>query len=67
MRKTLNVDGDLLALAREMSHARTDTEAIHLGLRQLISHHASQQLREFGGSEPAANDPPRRRPFDSQP
>ena len=62
MRKTLNVDADLLAQAREMSHARTDTEAIHLGLRQLVTHIASQEIRKLGGSEPDATDTPRRRP-----
>lgn len=61
MRKTLNVDAGLLAQARAMSHARTDTEAIHLGLRQLVRHIASQELRQFGGSEPDARDTPRRR------
>lgn len=62
MRKTLNVDADLLAQAREMSHARTDTEAIHLGLRQLVTHIASQEIRSLGGSEQGAMDTPRRRP-----
>ncbi len=61
MRKTINVDADLLAQAREMSHARTDTEAIHLGLRQLVSHIASQEIRKLGGTEPYAMDTPRRR------
>jgi Arc/MetJ family transcription regulator len=49
MRKTLNIDAELLAKARTMSHAKTDTEAIHLGLRLLVSHIAAQKNETVRG------------------
>jgi len=61
MKKTLNIDAELLKEAREASGASTDTDAIRLGLEALVRHAAYQRLRKFLGSEPDAEDVPRRR------
>jgi Arc/MetJ family transcription regulator len=51
MKKTLNIDGDLLQEARRASKAGTDTETVRLGLEALIRHFAYQRLRSLRGSE----------------
>lgn len=61
MKKTLNIDEELLREAREAAGASTDTEAVKLGLQALVRDAAYQRLREFAGSEPDAEDVPRRR------
>ncbi len=61
MKKTLNIDAELLKEAREASGASTDTEAVRLGLEALVRHAAYQRMRAFMGSEPGAQDVPRRR------
>ncbi len=61
MKKTLNIDAELLKEARELSGASTDTEAVRLGLEALVRHAAYQRMRAFRGSEPGAKDVPRRR------
>lgn len=61
MKKTLHIDERLLAEAREASGARTDTEAVRLGLEALVRHAAYERLRALCGSEPSARDVPRRR------
>lgn len=61
MKKTLNIDARLLAEARKLSGAATDTETIHLGLRELVRRDAYQRLRRVLGSEPGARDVARRR------
>ena len=61
MKKTLHIDEKLLREARVACSARTDTEAVRLGLEALVRHAAYQQLAALGGSEPGARDVPRRR------
>jgi len=61
MKKTLNVDENLLREARAACGAATDTETIRLGLEALVRHAAYQRLRKLRGSEPDARDVPRRR------
>ena len=61
MKKTLHIDEKLLAEARAVSHAATDTEAVRLGLEALLRHAAYERLRALRGSEPTAKDVPRRR------
>ncbi len=61
MKKTLNIDAELLAEARAICKARTDTETIHQGLRALVRQAAYERLRRYLGSEPDARDVPRRR------
>jgi Arc/MetJ family transcription regulator len=61
MKKTLHVDDELLAEAKAACNARTDTDAIRLGLEALVRRAAQQRLRLLRGSEPRARDIPRRR------
>ncbi len=61
MKKTLNIDEKLLREAKKACRASTDTDTIRLGLEALIRHAAYQRLRSFLGSEPEAQDVPRRR------
>jgi Arc/MetJ family transcription regulator len=61
MKKTLHIDETLLAEARSVSGAATDTEAVRLGLEALLRRAAYDRLRALRGSEPAARQVPRRR------
>ncbi len=61
MKKTMQIDGKLLAEARAACGAGTDTETVRLGLEALVRHAAYERLRALRGSEPAARDVPRRR------
>lgn len=61
MKKTFNVDDKLLNEAKEACGATTDTETIRLGLEALVRHAAYQRLKTYFGSEPNAQDVPRRR------
>jgi Bacterial antitoxin of type II TA system, VapB len=61
MKKTFNVDDKLLKDAREASGASTDTEAIRLGLEELVRSEAYKRIAAYLGSEPDAKDVPRRR------
>jgi Arc/MetJ family transcription regulator len=61
MKKTLHIDPKLLKEAKEACGAKTDTEAVRLGLEALVRHAAYQRLAALGGSEPHARDVPRRR------
>ena len=67
MKKTLHIDETLLEEAKEASGARTDTDAVRLGLEALVRHAAYERLRALRGSEPAAKDAPRRRAQPSRP
>jgi Arc/MetJ family transcription regulator len=61
MKKTLHIDEKLLAEAREVTGASTDTEAVRLGLEALLRRAAYERLRALRGSEADARDVPRRR------
>jgi len=61
MKKTLHIDEQLLNEAKSASGAKTDTEAVRLGLEALIRRRAYERLRALRGSEPGARDVPRRR------
>jgi Arc/MetJ family transcription regulator len=61
MKKTLHVDESLLRDARSASGAKTDTEAVRLGLEALVRHGAYERLRALRGSEPRAPRVRRRR------
>jgi hypothetical protein len=61
MKKTLNIDEDLLSEARAASHAATDTEAVRLGLEALVRRAAYERLRALRGAEREAREVPRRR------
>jgi Arc/MetJ family transcription regulator len=61
MKKTLHIDEGLLAEARSASGARSDTDAVRLGLEALVRQAANERLRALRGNEPRAADVPRRR------
>jgi Arc/MetJ family transcription regulator len=61
MKKTLHIDETLLAEARAVSRATTDTETVRLGLEALLRHAAYQRLQALRGVDPGARDVPRRR------
>jgi len=61
MKKTFHVDEKLLKEARAACGAGTDTETIRLGLEALVRHAAYQRARAYLGTEPDAQDVPRRR------
>jgi hypothetical protein len=61
MKKTFDLDAKLLKHAKEASGAATYQDAVRLALQAMVHHHASQALRKFIGSEPDAQDVPRRR------
>jgi len=61
MKKTFNVDSELLKGAKAACGATTDTETIQMGLEALVRHAAYERLRTLLGTEPRARDVPRRR------
>ena len=61
MKKTFNIDEELLKKAKLACGAATDTETVRLGLEALVRRAAYQRLREFRGTEPHARNVPRRR------
>jgi hypothetical protein len=61
MKKTLNLDEKLFREAKAACGAATDTETVRLGLEALVRRAAYQRLRALLGSEPDAQDVPRRR------
>jgi Arc/MetJ family transcription regulator len=61
MKKTLHVDENLLQQAKTACGATTDTEAVRLGLESLVRQAAYERLRALLGTEPDAQDVPRRR------
>jgi Bacterial antitoxin of type II TA system, VapB len=61
MKKTFNLDETLFREAKAACGAATDTETIRLGLEALRREAAYQRLRALLGTEPRAEDVPRRR------
>jgi Arc/MetJ family transcription regulator len=61
MKKTFNIDDQLFQQAKKASGAVTDTETVRLGLEALVRRAAYERLRALRGSEPHAQDVPRRR------
>jgi len=61
MKKTLNIDDTLFEQAKAACGATTDTETVRLGLESLVRHAAYKRLSALMGSEPDAQDVPRRR------
>ena len=61
MKKTLNIDDALFEEAKAASNALTDTETVRLGLQALVRSAAYERLRALRGTEPDAQDVPRRR------
>ncbi|MEW6269654.1 MAG: type II toxin-antitoxin system VapB family antitoxin [Thermodesulfobacteriota bacterium] len=67
MKKTLHIDSALLAEAKAVTQAATDTEVVRRGLEALVRQAAHQRLRALRGSEPQATEVPRRREPIEQP
>jgi Arc/MetJ family transcription regulator len=61
VKRTVEIDEDLLQKAMEASGAQTYTEAVEMALRDVVHRRASEALRAFLGTEPDAEDVPRRR------
>lgn len=61
VKKTFNIDDRLFKEAKAACGAATDTETVRLGLEALVRHAAYQRLRDLLGTEPDAQDVPRRR------
>lgn len=61
MKKTMNIDDSLISEAKAACGAATDTETVRLGLEALVRHAAYRRLSALRGSEPDAQDVPRRR------
>jgi Arc/MetJ family transcription regulator len=61
MKKTLNIDDQLFEEAKAACGATTDTETVRLGLESLVRHAAYRRLSALVGTEPNAQDVPRRR------
>lgn len=61
MKKTLNIDETLFRDARAACGATTDTDTIRLALESLVRRAAYERMRALRGSEPNAQDIPRRR------
>lgn len=61
MKKTLNIEQTLFEEAKAACGATTDTETVRLGLEALVRHAAYKRLSALVGSEPDAQDVPRRR------
>jgi Arc/MetJ family transcription regulator len=61
MKKTLHIDDALFREAKAACGATTDTETVRLGLEALVRRAAYERLRALRGTEPQAQDIPRRR------
>lgn len=61
MKKTLNIDDELIKEAKLACGATTNTDTVRLGLEALVRHAAYDRLRTLRGSEPRARDVSRRR------
>ncbi len=62
MRTTINVDEALLAEALRITGERERTAVIREGLKALIERESARRLARLGGSDPAVQPIPRRRP-----
>ena len=62
MRTTLNLDADLVALARRLTGSEEKTALVHAGLEALIARESARRLAALGGSQPGLKAPRRRRP-----
>ena len=61
MKKTLNIDQQLLDEAKASCGAKSDTDTVRLGLEALIRRAAFERLRALRGTDSRAHDVPRRR------
>jgi hypothetical protein len=61
MRTTLNLDEDLLRVAREYTGIEEKTALIHAGLKALIEREAARRMIALGGTMPKMTAGRRRR------
>ena len=61
MRTTLNLNGDLVNKAANLTGVREKTALIHLGLEALIARESARRLAQLGGSQKRLRPIPRRR------
>jgi hypothetical protein len=61
MRRSFDLDEQLIKEAKAACGAATDIETVRWGLEALVRHGAYARLRAFRGTEPPAKDVPRRR------
>lgn len=61
MKKTFNIDEELLKEAKDACGAATYSDTIRQGLEALVRRAAARRLAEYLGSEPDAQMVPRRR------
>ena len=62
MQTTINIDDELIHEAQRLTGVSGRTAIINEGLRALIQRESARRLAKLGGSEPALQVPPRRRP-----
>jgi Arc/MetJ family transcription regulator len=62
MRTTLNINGDLLQQAAQLSGITEKTAVVHAGLEALIARESAKRLAALGGSQPRLRKIRRRRP-----
>ena len=61
MRTTLNINGDLLQQAAQLSGITEKTAVVHAGLEALIARESAKRLAALGGSQPRLRKIRRRR------
>lgn len=64
MRTTLVLDDDLLAEAQRLTGVKEKTLLVREGLNALIERESARRLARLGGTEPAMEAIPRRRPVE---
>jgi Arc/MetJ family transcription regulator len=57
MRSTIDIDGDLLEEARELTGAKTKKDVIDISLRELVSKKRREHLAAMFGSSPLDMSP----------
>ena len=60
MKTTVNIDEDLLREAIKISNAKSKTEAIEIGLKEIIASAKRKELASLFGSQKNLIVPPRR-------
>ena len=62
MRTTLALDDELVAKAQAFTGLKEKSSLVREALKALIERESARRLARLGGSEPAMDSPPRRRP-----
>jgi Arc/MetJ family transcription regulator len=65
VRTTVLLDEALVAQARAVCGATTNSSAIEQGLKELVRKASLRRLAALGGADPKAKAAPRRRPSDA--